>query len=148
MLSSSPPAIRASRIWAEASDDDRPRLLRRATMACPARVVAMVATALLEVEAGDRPSPQLERLCHPTLWPTLDQRLSRRGGPRVTCDSLRRVLIQEQRPGLVQGVAVLQRGCRVEPVAMRLDATTSGWQLTELQYAPTIRPRRRAGVVA
>jgi hypothetical protein len=33
-------------------------------------------------------------------------------------------------------VALLQRGPRLEPVAMRLVVAASGWQLTELQYVP------------
>jgi hypothetical protein len=136
MLSSSPRAIRARLTWYEADERDVSRPLRRAAMACPARVVATIATALLEVEAGNRPGVQLERLCHPSLWQTLDRRLSRRGGPPVTCGSLRRVLVQEHRPGLVDAVALLQRGARLEPVAMRLDAAAGRWQLTELQYVP------------
>jgi hypothetical protein len=53
------------------------------------------------------------------------------------------VLVQEHTPGLVDGVAVLQRGTRIEPIAMRLDAAAGRWQLTELQYMPTTgRPDR------
>jgi Family of unknown function (DUF6459) len=139
MLPSSPRAIRARLTWYEADEHDVSRRLRQAAMRCPARVVATIATALLEVEAGNRPGAQLERLCHPTLWQTLDRRLSRRGGPPVTCASLRRVLLQEHRPGLVDGVALLQRGGRLEPVAMRLHAAAGGWQLIELQYVPAGR---------
>jgi hypothetical protein len=105
-------------------------------MACPARTIAAIAAALLEVEAGDRPAAQLERVCHPTLWAALEGRLRRQGGPAITCRSLRRVLIQEHRPGLVDGVALLERGARIEPVAMRLDGALGRWQLTELQYLP------------
>jgi hypothetical protein len=105
-------------------------------MTCPAQVVATIARALLEVEAGNRPGAQLERVCHPTLWQVLDRHLTRRGGPPITRSSLRRVLVQEHRPGLVDGVALLQRGARLEPVAMRLDVAADGWQLTELQYVP------------
>ena len=136
MLPIPPAAIRARFTWYEADERDAARPLRRATMACPARTVASIAAALLEVEAGDRPGRQLEGLCHPTLWEVLDRRLRRRGGPAVTCRSLRRVLVQEHTPGLVDGVAVLQRGTRIEPIAMRLDAAAGRWQLTELQYMP------------
>jgi hypothetical protein len=119
-------------------------------MACPAQTIAAIAAALLEVEAGDRPAAQLEPLCHPTLWAALEGRLRRHGGPAITCHSLRRVLVQEQRPGLVDGVALLERGARIEPVAMRLDGTLGRWQLTELEYLPAaerpVRPvQGRAG---
>ncbi len=136
LLPSSPPAIRAHLTWYQTAQRDLSRHVWRTTMACPAQVVATFARALLEVEAGDRPGAQLERLCHPTLWQVLDRRLSRRGGPALTCASLRRVFIQEHQPGLVDGVALLWRGPRLEPVAMRLGIAAGGWQLTELQYVP------------
>ena len=146
MLPSSPAAIRARLSRYETNQRDVSRRVRRSTIASPTRAVARIATALLEVEAGDRPGAQLERLCHPTLWQALDRRLSRRGGPPITCGSLRRVLVQEHKPGLVDGVALLQRGPRLEPVAMRLAATVGGWQLTELQYMPTQRRPDRGQV--
>lgn len=136
LLPNSPPAIRAQPTWHEAAQRKPSRPLWRATTASPAKVVATIARALLEIEAGNRPGAQLERVCHPTLWQVLDRRLTRHGGPRITCDSLRRVLVQQHRPGLVDGVALLQRGPRLEPVAMRLVVSASGWQLTELQYVP------------
>src|SRR5919198_46100 len=117
MLPIPPAAIRARLTVHQAQQRDATRRLRRATMTCPARTVARIAAALLEVEARDRPGRQLEPLCHPTLWAALDRQLSRRGGPAITCRSLRRVLVQEHRPGLVDGVALLQRGGRIEPVA-------------------------------
>jgi hypothetical protein len=140
LLPNSPPAIRAQPTWHEAAQRKPSRPLWRATTASPAKVVATIARALLEVEAGNRPGAQLERVCHPTLWQVLDRRLTRHGGPRITCDSLRRVLVQQHRPGLVDGVALLQRGPRLEPVAMRLVVSASGWQLTELQYVPAGGP--------
>jgi Family of unknown function (DUF6459) len=139
MLPVTPPPIRARFEYHEADERDAARPLRRATMPCPARTVARIAAALLEVEAGARPGRQLEPLCHPTLWEALVRRLSCGGGPAVTCHSLRRVLIQEHTPGVVDAVAVLQRGARIEPVAMRLDAATGRWQLTELQYVLATR---------
>jgi hypothetical protein len=40
-------------------------------------------------------------------------------------------------------VALLERGARIEPVAMRLDGALGRWQLTELQYLPAAeRPAR------
>jgi hypothetical protein len=136
MLPVASAAIRARLSGDEAQERSAARPLLRATMACPARTIATIAAALLEVEAGDRPAAQLEPLCHPTLWVALERRLRCHGGPAITCHSLRRVLVQEHRPGLVDGVALLQRGARIEPVAMRLDGALGRWQLTELQYLP------------
>jgi hypothetical protein len=146
MLPIPPPPIRACFTWYEAAERDRTR--RRPVTTGPARAAATIAAALLEVEAGARPGRQLERLCHPTLWEALDRRLSRRGGPPISGHSLRRVLIQEQEPGLVDAVALLQRGGRLEPVAMRLENVAGRWQLTELQYVPAGNPPDHAGVVA
>jgi hypothetical protein len=93
MLLGTPPPIRARFDHHEAGERDAARPLRRATMPCPAGTVARIAVALLKVEAGVRPSRQLEPICHPTLWEALARRLSRGGGPAVTRHSLRRVLI-------------------------------------------------------
>jgi hypothetical protein len=109
-------------------------------MTSPVLIAGTIAMALLEVEAGFRPGYQLERHCHPTLWECLGPRLCFGGGPAITCRSLRRVLVQEHIPGLVEAVAVLERGRRVEAVAMRLDAATGRWELIELQYQPATDP--------
>jgi hypothetical protein len=109
-------------------------------MAAPVLMAGRIAVALLEVEAGYRPGYQLERHCHPTLWERLAPRLCFGGGPAITCRSLRRVLVQEHIPGLVDAVAVLERGHRVEAVALRLDGATGRWELIELQYLPAADP--------
>jgi hypothetical protein len=125
MLPSSPPPVRAYFEHREAKERDVARPLRWPAMTSPVLVAGRIAVALLEVEAGFRPGHQLERHCHPTLWDRLAPRLCFRGGPAITCRSLRRVLIQEHIPGLVDAVAVLERGRRVEAVAMRLDGATA-----------------------
>jgi uncharacterized protein DUF6459 len=134
MLPSSPPPIRAHFEHREANERDATRPLWRPKMTSPVLMAGTIAMALLEVEAGFRPGYQLERHCHPTLWERLSPRLCFGGGPAVTCRSLRRVLVQEYIPGLVEAVAVLERGRRVEAVAMRLDAATGRWEVIELQY--------------
>jgi hypothetical protein len=140
MLPSSPPPIRAHFEHREANERDATRPLRRPTMASPVLMAGRIAVALLEVEAGFRPGRQLERHCHPTLWERLAPRLYFGGGPAITCRSLRRVLVQEHIPGLVEAVAVLERGRRMEAVAMRLDGATARWELIELQYLPAVGP--------
>jgi Family of unknown function (DUF6459) len=134
MLPSTPPLIRARFEHHEANERDMLRPSRRPTMASPVLIAGKIAVALFEVEAGFRPIRQLERFSHPTLWERLVPRLCYRGGPATTYHSLRRVLVQEHIPGLVDAVAVLRRGPSVEAVAMRLDAATGRWELIELQY--------------
>src|SRR5215218_11408871 len=119
MLPSTPPPVRARFEYHEANERETLRPLRRPTMASPVLIAGRIAVALFEVEAGFRPGHQLERFCHPTLWDRLAPRLCFGGGPAITCRSLRRVLVQEHIPGLVEAVAVLERGHRVEAVAMR-----------------------------
>jgi uncharacterized protein DUF6459 len=51
-------------------------------------------------------------------------------------------------PRTVEGVALLQRGGRLEPIAMRLDAAGSRWQVTVLQYAPVTAVLHRGQVAA
>lgn len=135
MLPSTPPPIRARFEYHEANERDMLRPSRRPTMASPVLIAGKIAVALFEVEAGFRPSHQLEHFSHPTLWERLAPRLCYGGGRPTTYHSLRRVLVQEHLPGLVDAVAVLRRGPRVEAVAMRLDAAATGrWEVIELQY--------------
>jgi hypothetical protein len=47
---------------------------------------------------------------------------------------LLRVHFQELMPGLASTVALVRRGSRVQPVAMRLDACSGRWLVTELRY--------------
>lgn len=148
MLPSTPPPIRARVPYYEAHQRDSVRGRRRLGMPSPVPSVALIGAALLEVEAGARPARQLERLCHPTLWERLERRLKPGCGPAVTFGSLCRVLVQEATPGLVDGVALLQRGARLEPIAMRLDAADGQWLLVELQYLPATCRADQSGVAA
>jgi Family of unknown function (DUF6459) len=146
MLPTTPPAIRARFEYHEAHERAAARPRRRPSMPSPAGAVARIGVGLLEVEAGARPGRQLEPLCHPTLWEALVRRLPRSGGAAITACSLRRVVVQEHTPGLVEGVALLQRGGRVEPVAMRLDGALGRWQVVVLQYAAAADAPHRGGV--
>jgi hypothetical protein len=100
----------------------------------PASVAGGIAMALLEVEAGCRSALQLERVCAPELWQRLEQRVQRRGGPFPAAQALMSVHCQEHLPGVANAVAVVRRGDRVQPVAMRLDAEGDRWVVTVLQY--------------
>jgi hypothetical protein len=146
MLPTTPPAIGARFNYHETHERAAARPRRRPSMPSPAGAVARIAAGLLEVEAGVRPGRQLEPLCHPTLWEALVRRLPRSGGAAITACSLRRVVVQEYTPGLVEGVALVQRGGRLEAVAMRLDAACGRWQVVVLQYVPAAGAPHRGGV--
>jgi Family of unknown function (DUF6459) len=119
-------AIEAQRV--EARRAARPHL------PSPAEVARDIALALFEVEAGRRSAAQLERVCSPELWCTLEHQVRRHGGLVPRMSDLLRVHFQELMPGLASTVALVRRGSRVQPVAMRLDACSGRWLVTELRY--------------
>lgn|SRR5574341_585890 len=110
------------------------RRAAREHLPSPAEVAKEIAMALFEVEAGRRSATQLERVCSPELWELLEHQVQRHGGVLPRSSDLLRVHYQELVPGLANTVAVVQRGPRVQPVAMRLDACSGRWLVTELRY--------------
>jgi Family of unknown function (DUF6459) len=110
------------------------RQAAREHLPSPAEVAKEIALALFEVEAGRRSAAQLERVFAPELWDVVGERVQRRGGALPRSSDLLRVHYQELVPGLANTVAVVQRGPRVQPVAMRLDACSGRWLVTELRY--------------
>ena len=127
-------AIRARFERHEAKERAARRTAARSSLPAPASFVGAVALALCEIEAGLRSIQQLERISHPSLWPSLHARVQRRGGPYVSTTSLLRVHLQEVTPGLVEAVAVVRRGQRVAAIAMQLDGADGRWELIALQY--------------
>jgi Family of unknown function (DUF6459) len=106
----------------------------RPTLPNPAATVRALALAICEVEAGLRSASQLERICHPSLWDAVANRVQRFGGPPVCGSSVLRVQLQERMPGLVDAVAVVRRGHRAVFMALRLEAVPGHWELIELLY--------------
>jgi len=134
MLPTVAPALRAHLNDAEADRRDQRRAHARLGLPDPRMAAARVVLAVCEVEAGQRPVAQLERVCHHTLYHALAARIRRGGGPAVTSRSLVDALTQEHTPGLVQVVVLVRRGPRVAAIALELDAAPGHWQVVELQY--------------
>ena len=97
----------------------RARAEARHTLPNPAATVHALALAICEVEAGLRSASQLERICHPSLWDAVANRIQRAGGPPVSAASVLRIQVQELTPGLVDAVAVLRRGQQLASLACR-----------------------------
>lgn len=106
----------------------------RQSLPDPAPTARTLALAICEVEAGLRSASQLERICHPSLWEAVANRIQRAGGPAVSATSVLRLQIQELTPGLVDAVAVVRRGQRAVFIALRLEAVPGRWELIELLY--------------
>jgi hypothetical protein len=106
----------------------------RPTLPDPATTARALALAICEVEAGLRSASQLERICHPSLWDAVANRIQRAGGPAVSGASVLRIQVQELAPGLVDAVAVVRRGQRAVFMALRLEAVPGRWELIELLY--------------
>jgi hypothetical protein len=106
----------------------------RPTLPGPATTARALALAICEVEAGLRSASQLERVCHPSLWEAVADRIQRAGGPPVSGSSVLRVQVQELTSGLVDAVAVVRRGQRAVFMALRLEAVPGRWELIELLY--------------
>ena len=106
----------------------------RRTLPNPAATARALALAICEIEAGLRSVSQLERICHPSLWESIANRIQRAGGPPVSGGSALRIRVQELQPGLVDAVAVIRRGQRAVFIALRLEAVPGRWELIELLY--------------
>jgi Family of unknown function (DUF6459) len=104
------------------------------TLPDPATIARALALAICEIETGLRSASQLERICHPSLWDAIANRIQRAGGPPVSGSSVLRIQIQELTPGLVDAVAVIRRGQRAVFIALRLEAVPGHWEVIELLY--------------
>jgi hypothetical protein len=65
------------------------RTAARRTLPDPAATARVLVLAICEVEAGLRSARQLERVCHPSLWDAVANRIQRAGGPPVSGASSR-----------------------------------------------------------
>jgi Family of unknown function (DUF6459) len=118
----------------ELAQRQRARAGVRPTLPDPAPTARALALAICEVEAGLRSASQLERVCHPSLWEAVADRVQRAGGPPVSGTSVLRIQVQELTSGLVDAVAVVRRGQRAVFMALRLEAVPGRWELIELLY--------------
>jgi hypothetical protein len=100
----------------------------------PAPRAAVLARALLEALAGDRPLGQLMRWTTPEVFAQLEPLVAART-PRPWAATLRRVLVSEPLPGIAEVTAIVQRGPRAGAVALRLEGVDGRWLVTALQLA-------------
>jgi len=102
----------------------------------PARPFAMaLVQRLLEVRAGVRPLPQLQRDTTPGLYADLERVLNARPrttGRRPTRRDVLSVHVQERPDGVAEVCATVTRGERAAALALRLQAVQGRWFCTEL----------------
>lgn len=107
----------------------------------PARWVARLAPAILEVAAGERPAGQLTRWVTPDIRETLARRgaAARRhpAGKDLApqCRRVRSVRVTEPAEGVVEASAVVIGQVRARAVAIRLEAVRGRWLATAVEFS-------------
>jgi hypothetical protein len=100
----------------------------------PAPRATVLARALLEALAGDRPLGQLMRWTSPEVFAQLEP-LVASSAARPWAATVRRVLVHEPAPGVAEVTAVVDRGPRTGAMAFRLEGVDGRWLVTALQIA-------------
>lgn len=106
----------------------------RGALEDPVPRAAMLTRALLEAIAGVRPMAQLAPWVSAEVLAIVQSMVASRAA-RPTPTSLRRVLVSEPAPGVAEVTALVQRGARVEAIALRLEGLDGRWLVTALQRA-------------
>jgi hypothetical protein len=120
---------------AEEDDDGvsfEPERTPRERLEDPRPRAAVLARALLEALAGDRPLGQLLRWMTPEVFASVEPLVAARG-TRPWAMSVRRVFVTEPTPGIAEVTAVVQRGPRCGALALRLEGLDGRWIVTALQ---------------
>ena len=119
---------------------DRERGVRPADLPDPTIWLASISQALIEIMAGLRSPAHVVRSCSPEVYLAVARRYastSRRaalpGAQRVRRPSVARVHVSEPSEGIAEGVALLVTGPRVRAMAIRAEATRTGWRITALE---------------
>ena len=90
---------------------------------------------LLEVRAGARPLPQLQRHTTPALYGDVERALRRRPrtqGLRPSRADVRSVHVQDRPDGVSEVCATVRRGDRLGALALRLEGVHGRWVCTTL----------------
>lgn len=94
-----------------------------------ARMARAFAVLFLEIEAGQRPRQQVQRLMCPVLFARLDQVWVRPGAAPGRVLAVHGVAVT---PGRYEVVAIVERGPRVAALAFTLRRGTWGWRVDAL----------------
>ena len=129
------PAARPSR--RRGADDDDDRLLRTPTAQLPPSgpFARALVQRLVEVHAGLRPLPQLQRDTSPTLYAELERHLRRRPGAPSAAPPRRTVLsvhVQDRPDGVAEVCATVRGDGRARALALRLEGLRGRWTCTVL----------------
>ncbi len=113
-----------------------PLTTRRRDLPDPGPVVRRLAQAFVEVMAGMRPAPQVQRHAAPDVYEVLCRRstVSLRRTRRARRNAVvRLVRVQEPADGVAEACIVVVYQDRVRAMAMRLTGLDGRWLVTNLQ---------------
>ena len=114
-------------------DDEPVARSRTADLPPPGPFARALVQRLVEVRAGVRPLPQLQRDTSPGLYAELERHLRRR--PAEQAAGSRRVLsvhVQDRPDGVAEVCATVRYGERARALALRLEALHGRWTCTLL----------------
>jgi hypothetical protein len=109
-----------------------PKRTPREELEEPLPRATVLARALLEAVAGDRPLGQLMRWTTPEVFASLEPLLAARAS-RPWAATVRRVLVAEPTPGVAEVTAIVDRGPRAGVMALRMEGLDGRWLVTALQ---------------
>ena len=114
-------------------DDDGVARSRTADLAPSGPFARALVQRLVEVRAGVRPLPQLQRDTTAGLYAELERHLRRRpSGPPAGVRQVLSVHVQDRPDGVAEVCATVRDGERVRALALRLEALHGRWTCTLL----------------
>lgn len=131
------PALAPRPVRRRRVEPDEDRLLRTPTAQLPPSgpFARALVQRLVEVHAGLRPLPQLQRDTTPTLYAELERHLRRRPGVPGAATARRTVLsvhVQDRPDGVAEVCATVRGEGRARALALRLEGLGGRWTCTVL----------------
>lgn len=117
--------------------DEPPPRTPSAELPAPRAFAHALVQRVLEIRAGLRPLPQLQRDTTPALFLELEKRMAglpRATGSRPTRADVRSLHVQQRPDGVAEVCATVRRGARTVALALRLEGERGRWVCTDLVW--------------